>query len=803
MITKVSYYQAPAVSNYPVANPRIKQNYYKTNNSINSINLNNLNYFNKSLISFKGANFQKTLVDNYFELPINKETNEPFKPDIYQKAAAENLYKGNNVIVTAPTGTGKTAIAHYVINKNLEEGKKTFYTAPLKALSNDKVREFYKIYGKENVGLITGDKKINKDAPILIMTTEVYRNMVVQDQLKEHNSLMDDVRTIVFDEFHYLGDTDRGTVWEQAVQFTPKDKQILALSATMANPEKITDWMASLKNNDVSEKVTPNEHYHAKNEGIHSVLINVPSENRHVPLEYEVVTVKPEPKRAGGGGSKADKKRAKRRANQFKQSDGASPCKDAYVDMVDRLRKEDKLPAIFFIFSKKEGRNTLKYLKENGPQLTNKKEVRKILKTIEDFKEKGKYIGESLDIDSLKKGYALHNAGMLPEQKELVEELFQKKLVKVVISTETLSAGINMPARTTVITAVRKPTDNPDGNDHKRYLTANEFHQMAGRAGRRGIDTRGYCISMAVNKSQEKKFNELINTPSNDIESHYKIDYSFVANVDDVYRDKEYIQMLLKTSLKAYDKNSDVRNKNAKRMIDEFYDKEAVLKKYDYLDENNRLTEKGYLLTKLNGYEQIPVIDSIVNRDFEDMTPVQLAGVVAGLANMENVPKDDNSGFPERKEFIYYEDDEVSDFQDEMTERIKDYNRNIYNKYENRELKSAPKAVNHVYKWAELNHKEEDSTENWKNLYSGDMKKSIKDEGSLFREIMQTIDLLKQMKEVCEEGAMISDRGSDKRYYQILSATADEAIDLINRAPACTDALEEEEESTEEQTTQA
>lgn len=803
MITKVSHYQAPVVSNYPVTKPQIKQNDYKTNNSINSTNLNNLNYFNKSLISFKGANFQKTLIDNYFQLPINKETGKAYQPDVYQKAAAENLYKGNDVIVTAPTGTGKTAIAHYIINKNLEEGKKTFYTAPLKALSNDKVREFYKIYGKENVGLITGDKKINKDAPILIMTTEVYRNMVIQDQLKERNYLMDDVKTVVFDEFHYLGDNDRGSVWEQAVSFTPKDKQILALSATMGNPEKITDWMADVKDYNISEKVTPNEFYRAKDKEVHTVLINVPSKNRHVPLDYEVVTVKPEQKRAGGGGSKADRKRAKRAANIFKQSDGAAPCKDAYVDMVDRLRQEDKLPAIFFIFSKKEGRGTLNYLKENGPQLTNKKEIRQIEQAINDFKAKGKYIGESLDLVALKKGYALHNAGMLPEQKELVEELFQKKLIKTVISTETLSAGINMPARTTVITGVRKPTDNPDGDDHKRYLTANEFHQMAGRAGRRGIDTRGYCISMAVNKSQERKFNELISTPSNDIESHYKIDYSFVANIDDVYGDKKLVQKLLRKSLKAYDENPDVRSRNAKNMMEEFFNKESVLRKYGYLDEEKRLTDKGILLTKLNGYEQIPVIDTIVNRSFEGMNPVQLAGVVAGLANLENIPKNENSNFPDRKDYEYYDDDVVNEFEENMADRIKDYNRNIYNKFENRELKTNSKPVKHVYAWAELNQKNEDSTANWKELYSGDLKKSIKDEGTLFREIMQTIDLLKQIKDVCDEGETLSDRGSDKRYYQNLSATVEEAIDLINRAPACTDALEEEEEPTEEQTTQA
>ena len=409
-------------------NKNVKSSTVATN-VISSNNINNLNYFNKSLVSFKGKKYFQTLNDNYFNLPIDKSTGKPFQADVYQKAAAENLYEGNDVIVTAPTGTGKTAIAHYIINKNMEDGKKTFYTTPLKALSNDKIREFQKIYGKENVGLITGDKKVNKDAPIVIMTTEVYRNMVVQDRMKEQNPLLDNLQTVVFDELHYLGDNDRGGVWEQAIMFTDPHTQILSLSGTMANPEKITDWMAKTKGHALSEKVTPDKNYRAKNEGVHTVLVNVPSENRHVPLEFEVLNVKPQQKRGGGGGSKADRARAKRKANQIAQSDSAMPSKESYVDVVEKLQREDKLPAIFFIFSKREGRATMSYLKDNGPKLTTNKESQQIKRTVQQFKADGKYLGESMDFDALEKGYALHNAGMLPDQKELVEELFNRNII--------------------------------------------------------------------------------------------------------------------------------------------------------------------------------------------------------------------------------------------------------------------------------------------------------------------------------------------------------------------------------------
>ena len=238
--------------------------------------------------------------------------------------------------------------------------------------------------------------------------------------------------------------------------------------------------------------------------------------------------------------------------------------------MVEKLQREDKLPAIFFIFNKRECKKTMKYLSENAPKLTTKNETQKIEKIIGDFKSRGKYLGETLDYDALKNGYAIHNAGMLPELKELIEELFQQKLLKVVISTETLSAGINMPARSTVISALRKPTDTPDGDDFKRYLSPNEFHQMAGRAGRRGIDSIGYCYAMAVNKSQKNKFAELINIPSNDIESHFKIDYSFVATADSAFRNKSELTPIFKKSLYAYDKDKEKLSQNADKMVKEF-----------------------------------------------------------------------------------------------------------------------------------------------------------------------------------------------------------------------------------------
>lgn len=751
-------------------------------NTINSDNINALNFSNKSLISFNG--YFETLQENYFNLPINKETGKPFEPDIYQKAAAENLYKGNDVVVTAPTGTGKTAIAHYIISKNLKEGKKTFYTTPLKALSNDKVREFQKIYGEENIGLITGDKKINKDAPIVIMTTEVYRNMVVQDNMREKNPLLENVNTVVFDELHYLGDSDRGSVWEQSIIFSDPKIQLLSLSGTMANPGKIADWMASIKGQGAAEKVTPKEEYRAQNTGVHTVLINVPPEKRHVPLEYDILNVRAyEPK--GRGQQKGGVKFKHDPRKPFAQSDNAAPARESYANVVQKLKGEDKLPAIFFVFSKREGKAIVKYLSENSKKLTTDEETEKIEEKIKEYTLSGKYLGESLDYRALRNGYAVHNAGMLPEQKELIEELFQNKLIKVVVSTETLSAGINMPARTTVISELRKPTDTPDGLDHKRYLTPNEFHQMAGRAGRRGIDKKGYCYSLATNKSQRAKYEDLIKTPSNDITSHFNIDYSFVATADDAFRDKAHLKEIFRKSLQAYDKNPDKRYQNAKEMAAEFMRKEKILKEFGYLDKENVPTIKGQMLSHLNGYAQIPVIDSIASGELFGLSPVQLAGYVAGLANLESNPRTINKDNSRLQDESYIQDNLLYSLVQKFDRKKGVYDYNLY-RPEGKELKYNKSSIERVYAWADKNNRFEDPVKNWKYMYYEYIKDSRMDEGKLFKEIMMTIDLLKQMDEIAQVGAELTTKEGEDKYYNNLSDTIKASIELLNQPPTMT-----------------
>lgn len=773
-------YNQPTITPYQPT--KFKQKISNNNgisSPINHTNLNNLNSVNRSLVNFTGyrATFKQTLEDNYFNLPTDKNTGKAFQPDIYQKAAAENLYKGNDVVVAAPTGTGKTAIAHYVIQKNLMEGKKTFYTAPLKALSNDKVREFQKIYGAENVGLLTGDRKVNKNAPIMIMTTEVYRNMLMQDAMENHNPMLKDLKTVVFDELHYLNDEDRGGVWEQSILFTKPKTQILALSGTMGNAGDITDWISSTKGHGTAEKVTPDDDYKALDtRNAHTVLINVPAENRHVPLDFRVIKLD---HKAGKYDKKGSKPGMARKMSN-KPPEEMQPTNEDYIDMVYKLKKEDKLPAIMFVFSKRKSKDLLDEMKYNGPFLTTPQEAKQVRATIRDYKAQGKYLGELLDEEALERGYAIHNAGMLPEQKELIEKLFQEKLVKVALATETLSAGINMPARSTVITSLIKPVSRKVNEDGKRRLEPNEFHQMAGRAGRRGIDKRGYTYCMAVNNAQEKGFKKLIGEKANDIESHLNTDFSFVANVDKSFNSDEFLTNFYQKSLFAYDKDPKQKDLKTKALVEDFKVKEKILKDNAFITSNNKVTEKGELLAKLNGYEQIPVIDAIYNQDMKGMNPQQLAGYVAGLAMLSTEePKGKGDSF------VPYDDEYLAQKATNLLDRVDEYNEDVYPKLgQGQELHLNTDAMKHVFKWADLNSENEDSTENWHDMFKGDTGFKFKDEGSLFKEITMTTDLLKQINEIAEYAKEQTVNAPDKRYYSKLQETTTDAIDLINRKPA-------------------
>ena len=730
------------------------------------------------ILSTTLQDFNKTVEkENFFKLKTNPETGKPYEPDVFQKAAGINLYLGNDVLVTAPTGTGKTAIAEYIITKNLKEGKKTFYTTPLKALSNEKFRDFCKTYGEENVGLLTGDTKINPDAPIVIMTTEVYRNMTASEKFNFGENLYKGIpnglRTVIFDELQYLGDIDRGGIWEQAIMFTPRNTQMLSLSATIGNNTDINNWISSVKR-EQADSVTPDNTYKPVLNEQRAVLINVPPENRHVPLNFEIEHAVHEIKMPRGG-TKAEKIKARQEGARTAQSIYAKPNDESYKKLTRKLANEGKLPAIYFVFSKKDSRHLLKYLSTESELLTTEKEQKEIKRIINKYKSDGIYLGESLNFDALLKGYAVHNAGLLPAQKQLVEELFQKKLLKVVIATETLSAGINMPAKTTVISSPRKPASTSDGGvDRKRNLTPNEFHQMAGRAGRRGIDTEGFCIPLSCNPEQTKLYQQLINSPSNNLDSSLELDFSFIAKYLSKHNNEAELKNILSKSLYAYDTESgNVNKEKLEKLINGYKIKKGILEKEGYLG-----TLKGELLGELNGYEQIPVINLLTDKNIVNLTPVELAGLVGGLANIEYDTKGD---FPKKPFALRVDADQT--FRDaviNLKRDIENYSKTTAILYPDKELSLEPRRIDHLYTWASLNLNTKESRKAWKELLEGNLKGSIRDEGSLFKEITMTTDLLKQMTGICQKGYNLT----NDRNFQILYLKLQEALNLIQREPA-------------------
>lgn len=716
--------------------------------------------------------FNKSLDDNYYQLKIDKTTGKPYAPDSFQKAAGMNLNLGNDVLVTAPTGTGKTAIAQYVITKNLKEGWKSFYTSPLKALSNQKYREFSDIYGEENVGIITGDTKINTDAPIVIMTTEVYRNMAQNDLNDEgYGGLPRNLKTVIFDELHNLDDIDRGGIWEQSIMLTPDDVQMLSLSATIGNNEEINDWIASTKNRK-GIAVTPDDSYRPNlNKGTETVLINVPPENRHVPLIKEIIRVAPDLK-IPRGGSKKEKIIAKKDAVRKSQSVNAKPNDASFKEITRKLNTEGKLPAIYFVYSKKDSKHLLKFLSNESELLTTEKEQDEIARIIkEDYIDKGVYLGEGLNTTALLKGYAIHNAGMLPNQKKLVEELFQKKLVKVCIATTTLSAGINMPAKTVVISSpivAGKPK------------TPNEEAQEDGRAGRRGIDEIGYVYLMSCNQEQTKLYESLISSPPNRLESRLDLDYSTVATYIANSYEEDDLKQFLSKSYYVYDSKNGVNQEKLNELVEAYNVKKGILNTEGYIKSNGELSTKGKMIKHLNGYEQIPIINVLAGRILENLDPVQIAGVLGGLANIEYNEKKELPTKP--FEVRYKEDAKFVSAANKVAKTVEKYAVATEKLHQNEEISVNPKIMDHIYSWAELNQKNANSLKNWKELYENNIKNTTNEEGDLHKEIVMTIDLIKQLIGVCEVAADASEKHHD--YYVSLSAKLKAALDLIRREPA-------------------
>ncbi len=425
-----------------------------------------------------------------------------FEPDDFQKEAFECINNSKSIVVCAPTGAGKTCIAEHAIHKALEENTRLFYTTPLKALSNQKFYDFGRKYGIGNVGLLTGDTSINREAPIVVMTTEVFRNMLYNTNFGSLKDNLKDVKYVVLDEVHYMNDEQRGTVWEESIIYCPSNIQIIALSATIANSKQLCDWINTV---------------HSKTELIYTDFRPVPL--RH----YYFDSSKPSeilPLLTPDG--KLNKKiKPEKKMNYYSRQ---AKKRNTVKDVINVLNNKDMLPAIFFTFSRKKCDENMEKCAQIN--LITPEEAKQIRIEINEFLKEHTYLENNKNLEYLYNGVASHHAGLLPAWKLLVERLFQKGLIKVVFATETLAAGINMPARTTVISAISKRTDSGH-----RMLTANEFLQMSGRAGRRGMDKIGYVVIMGTQFQSPEEAAELVKSESNPLESRFSPSYSMVLNL--------------------------------------------------------------------------------------------------------------------------------------------------------------------------------------------------------------------------------------------------------------------------------
>ena len=427
----------------------------------------------------------------------------PFKLDPFQVEAIEALNQGQSVIVCAPTGSGKTLVGEYAIHRALHTNRRVFYTTPLKALSNQKLRDFRNLFGKENVGLLTGDTSINRDAPVLVMTTEIFRNMLYGTTMGEVGESVRGVQTVVLDECHYMNDRQRGTVWEESIIYCPPKIQLVGLSATVANGDQLTDWIAK----------------------IHGPSKLIYSDFRPVPLTIHFATGKGifpllnTKKTALHGRLKKQRKPPRRQKGQKRTPPTAN---NAFI--VTQLQQEDMLPAIFFIFSRKGCDKAVQSI--SNLALINPAEAIVLKRRIDEFLDANPEAARVGQVEPLYYGIAAHHAGLLPAWKGLVEELFQAGLIKVVFATETLAAGINMPARTTVISSLSKRTDSGH-----RLLHASEFLQMAGRAGRRGMDTEGHVVTVETPFEGAKEAGHLALAKPDPLVSQFTPSYGMVLNL--------------------------------------------------------------------------------------------------------------------------------------------------------------------------------------------------------------------------------------------------------------------------------
>jgi superfamily II RNA helicase len=612
---------------------------------------------------------------------------QPFTPSDFQIAAL-NAVLERDTIVVAPTGSGKTWIAEQAIAHFLAEGRRSWYTTPLKALSNQKYDAFRELFGEENVGLLTGERRENSQAPIIVATTEVLRNLLYAASGEVAADF------IVLDEAHYLADPERGVTWEEVIILAPPESRFLLLSATIANADELAGWMKEVR-------------------GQEPALIWVDSKERPVPLRYgfldkfgrplplKIVDLLPQ---------KALKRLIWHSINP--------------VDLVHRLRERNLLPAIIFLPRRRDCDEAVRMFRRYRMEEGREEREAMFAQLAQQFPRLWEHPLARYLIEA---GVAPHHAGHLTAWKIAVERMLRAGLVRAVFATTTLAAGLDVPARTVVLPTLRVRDEKGE-----RTLTALEFHQMTGRAGRRGKDKVGFVLVIPRHPRDFERAKELAESEPEDLRSAFRVQYYQVLNLLATMGYEDALTVLDK-SFAVYQmaRRSHRRARTARQELrTEFKRRASLLQELGYLDENWHPTIIGEWGLLIRHERSLFIVEAVRQGLMDTLSPEELAGWAAAFTT-ERSPR-----YPvarvnlEPLWWLVYELEELEGKHKLEPSRFSD-------EFEGEHFSDANRRAAAVFRWAE-------GKWDWNML----VERSGSDEGDLQRLILQAAEVLRQLEEL-------------------------------------------------------
>ena len=450
------------------------------------------------------------LTDINVVMPDNPALEFNFNCDPFQINAFNAIERGNHILVTAPTSSGKTLCAEYAIAHHIRQKNRIIYTSPIKSLSNEKYKDFKENKPNISIGLLTGDNKINPDADCLIVTAEILRNALYKPTetniINQNKPLLEDVKCVIMDEVHFINDKDRGKIWEETIILLDDNIQLIMLSATINKSEEFATWISNIKKSKVSlipstNRIVPLEHYFYVDDELHKILDN--KDNFFEDTYFST----------------------KKIYDKIKKEEGNRIDYTQINKLIKYLNKHNLLQAIFFSFSRKKCEDFSHQLQD---YLLDAEEQREVIREFDYYLRPYIKIYENMpQYITIKKllvrGVCFHHSGLIPIFKEVIEILFKKSLIKVLFATETFAVGVNMPTRTIIFTELMKTT-----NENRRFLNTAEYKQMSGRAGRRGLDKKGTVIILPLYEYPNllDLKNVMVKTMPH-IDSKFKVDYDF------------------------------------------------------------------------------------------------------------------------------------------------------------------------------------------------------------------------------------------------------------------------------------